>query len=329
MVATWKIKEVENLAERISKSKVVGLIDINGIPSKQFQQMRKGLTGKAQIRVTRGSIMKRAFEKAKLKDFDKYVQGSMGVVFTDLDPFRLNKLMKSSKTSAPAKPGSIANKDIVVPAGDTPFKPGPIIGDLQKVGVKAKIEGGKIIVTDDSLVVSEGEVISADLANVLTRLGIEPLEIGLEINAAYEDKIIYSGDILSIDEEKIIADMQKAYQQSLNLALNAGIYNSATINLFLRQAFSDAISLAINAEIINKETIGLMLSKANMQMLSLASKIPEGIDDELKGSVSSASAAAKAEEPKAEAKEGKKKKPKEEEKADEGGAASGMAALFG
>jgi len=282
MVATWKIKEVENLAERISKSKVVGLVNISGIPSRQFQQMRKGLRGKAEIKVTKNSVMKRAFEKTKLKDLGEYIQGSMGIVFTDLDPFKLNKLMKSTKTTAPAKPGSIANKDIVVPAGDTPFKPGPIIGELQRVGIKAKIEGRKIVVTEDSLVVREGEVISADLANVLTRLGIEPMEMGLEINAAYENGIIYTGDILNVDEEKTIANLKNAYQQALNLALNAKIYNSVTINLFLRKAFSDAISLAINAEIINKETIGFMLSKANMQMLSLASRIPGGLDDELR-----------------------------------------------
>lgn len=326
MVATWKIKGVENLAERISKSKVIGLVNISGIPSRQFQQMRKGLKGKAELKVTKNSIMKRAFEKTKLKDLGGHIQGSMGIVFTDLDPFKLNKLMKSTKTTAPAKSGSIANKDIVVPAGDTPFKPGPIIGELQKVGIKAKIEGGKIVVTEDSPVVREGEIISADLANVLTRLGIEPMEIGLKINAAYEDGIIYTGEILKIDEEKTVADLQSAYQQSLNLALNTGIYNSITINLFLRKAFSDAISLAINTEIINKETIEFMLSKANMQMLSLASKIPEGLDDELKGSVSAVPE--KKEELKEEIK-GKKEKPKEKEKATEEEAASGLANLFG
>lgn len=324
MVATWKIKEVENLAERISKSKVIGLVDISGIPSRQFQRMRKGLRGKAEIKVTKNSIMKRAFEKTKLKDLGGYIQGSMGIVFTDLDPFKLNKLMRSTKTTAPAKSGSIANKDIVVPAGDTPFKPGPIIGELQRVGIKAKIEGGKIVVTEDSPVVREGGIISADLANVLTRLGIEPMEIGLEINAAYENGIIYTREILEIDEEKTIANLKNAYQRALNLALNAKIYNSVTINLFLRKAFSDAISLAINAEIINKETIGFMLSKANMQMLSLASRIPEGLDDELRGSISIVS------EKKAEKiEEEKKEKPKEEEKATEEDAASGLANLFG
>lgn len=282
MVATWKIKEVGNLAEKISKSKVVGLVNISGIPSRQFQQMRKGLKGKVELKITKNSLLKGAFEKARIDKLVEYIQGPSGIVFTDINPFRLNKLIESIKTTAPAKPGSAANKDIVIPAGDTPFKPGPIIGELQRVGIKAKIEGGKIVITEDSPVIKKGEIISKDLANVLSRLGVEPIELGLEIRAAYEDGIIYPGDLLKIDEDKTIANLQNAYKESLNLALNSMIYNSTTIKIFLRNAFYNSISLAINAEIINKETIGFMLSKANMQMLSLSSRISKGLDDEPK-----------------------------------------------
>ncbi|MEA3255871.1 MAG: 50S ribosomal protein L10 [Candidatus Altiarchaeota archaeon] len=323
MVATWKIKEVENLAGQIKESKVVGLMNINGIPSKQFQEIRRGLRGKAELKVTKNSIIKRALEKKKL-DLGGYVQGQTGIIFTDLDPFKLSKLMSSTKTSVPAKPGNIANKDIIIPAGDTPFKPGPIIGELQKAGIKAKIEGGKIVVTEDSLVVRGGEVISADLANVLGRLGVEPMEICPEINAVYDGEVVYTGDILRIDDEKTVTDLQNAYQQSLNLALNAEVHNSVTVNLFLRKAFSDAISLAVNTEVINKESIGFLLSKADMEMHSLASRIPEGLGDEMKASVSPAPE----EKDEGVKKEGKTKEPGKEEKASEEEAASGLASLF-
>ena len=40
--------------------------------------------------------------------------------------------------------------------------------------------------TDDGKV-KEGEVISRDLANVLSRMGVPPVTIGLELAAAFED----------------------------------------------------------------------------------------------------------------------------------------------
>jgi ribosomal protein L10 len=41
MVATWKLKAVDELAKRMSNSKTVGLVNVSKIPSSQLQQMRK------------------------------------------------------------------------------------------------------------------------------------------------------------------------------------------------------------------------------------------------------------------------------------------------
>jgi large subunit ribosomal protein L10 len=304
MVATWKVKAVEELSQKMSKSKTVGLVKITKIPSSQFQQMRKGLRGKIELKVTKGSIIRRACEKANIKGLDAHVKGEVGVVFSELGAFKLAKLMKTTKTTAPAKPGSIAEKDIIIPAGDTPFKPGPIIGDLQKVGIKAKIQGGKIVITDDSPVVKKGGVISADLANVLARLNIQPVELGLTINTAYESGMIYPGDILNIDTETVLGNMVTAHSQAISLAYKAEIYNKETIKLFLHKAFTGGISLALNTEVVNKETIEMLLSKANMQMESVAAAAS--------GEIAPAPA------------EKKKEEPKNEEDA-----ASGLASLFG
>ena len=306
MVATWKLKAVDELAKRMSESKTVGLVNVSKIPSSQLQQMRKSLKGKVELKIAKSSIVRKACDKAKLGKLSEHVQGQVCVVMADTDAFKLSKLMKTTRTTAPAKPGSISEKDITIPAGDTPFKPGPIIGDLQKVGIKAKIQGGKIVITDDSPVVKTGGIISSDLANVLSRLGIQPVEIGLKINSAYESGVLYPADILNIDTEKTLVDLQAAHALSMNLAYNARIYNKETNKLFLLKAFTEAMSLAINTNVVNTETISLLLSKANMQMQSVAS---------------AASGDAPAGAPNVEEK-------KEEAKTEED-AASGLASLFG
>ena len=292
----------------MSKSKVVGVVSVSKIPSSQLQQMRKGLKGKADIKVAKGSIIRMACDKAKINGLSDHVKGQVGVVFADTDAFKLSKLMRTTKTTAPAKPGSIAEKDIIIPEGDTPFKPGPIIGDLQKVGIKAKIQGGKIVITDDSPVVKKGGVISADLANVLARLGIQPVEIGLSISAAYDKGMVYTGDILAIDTESTIAKMVRAHAESINLAYKAELYNKETIKLFVSKAFNEGISLAVNTNVVNKDTIEALLAKANMQMYSVASQAS--------GEAAAASGG--------KAEEKKKEEPKSEEEA-----ASGLASLFG
>jgi len=282
MVAPRKFKEVDELAEKMAQSKAIALINIEGIPSKQFQIMRKNLAGKAEVRISKNTLMARALDKAGIKDLKGCIQGSAGLVFTDLSPVKLSRMLKENRVSAYAKEGDIASRDIIVPAGDTPLAPGPIIGDLQNAGVKAKIEGGKIVVTKDSLVVKKGEVIDRMAANILSRLGIEPMEIGLELNAVYEEGLVYTGSILDVDEGTVLLDITSAHQNAFNLALNAGIINKETIKLSLQKAFSNSLNLALNAGVINAETIKISLSEANRQMLSLALRIPDGLDDDIK-----------------------------------------------
>src|SRR3989338_1052307 len=103
------------------------------------------------------------------------------------NPFSLYKILKKSKSSASAKAGQIAPRDLIVPAGPTPFTPGPVISELAAVGIKAGVEGGKVAVKVDSMIAKKGETIKPAVASMLTRLSILPMEIGLNLTAVYEN----------------------------------------------------------------------------------------------------------------------------------------------
>ena len=68
----------------------------------------------------------------------------------------------------------------MVPAQTTSFKPGPIVGELQHAGFPAAIEKGKVVLKKDVTIVKAGQTISREVAGLLTRLDILPLEVGLE-----------------------------------------------------------------------------------------------------------------------------------------------------
>ena len=285
MVAAWKLKDVDELAKKMAEFKAIALINIEGIPSRQFQAIRKELSGKAEIRVGKNTLIARALKKAGIKGLDRYIEGSSGLIFTNLNPFKLNRIVKENKAHTCAKEGDIAPEDIVIPAGDTQLAPGPIIGDLQEAGIKSKIDGGKIVVTRDSLVVRKGERINKKVANILSRLGVEPMEIGLNLRAIYEDNMIYTDSVLDIDEKWTISRLINAHQSAFNLAYNLGIINKETIKPLLQNSFINSLTLALKVKIINKETIKILISDAEKEMLSVASRIPDGLDDELKSIV--------------------------------------------
>ena len=331
-VAEWKKEEVKELKEMIEGHPVVGMVDLSDIPAPQLQKMRQSLRGSAKLKMSRKTLMDLALNdsgKTNVKVLVDHMDGQPALIFTEMNPFKLYKILEGSKTPAPARAGSIAIDDIVVPKGDTGFMPGPILGELQKIGIPAKIEKGKIVITEDKTIVAEGDVISRDVAGMLTRLDIYPLEVGINLKAAYEDETVYTSDILFIDEDKTLSDIQKAYTQALNLSVNAVVFNSVSTPVIISKAAGEALNLAFNAEVLTSKTTDLLLAKAYSQMLAVASEASaqnaEAVDDELREKLSAtASAAAKpVEEEKEEEEE------EEEEEDNEEDAAAGLGALFG
>jgi len=252
MPAKWKFKEVEELSKKISASPVVAVASITGLPSKQMQELRKKFHGEVEIKVVKNKLATLAFEKAKkpgIKELEKMIDGPTAIILSNNNPFKLSHLFSASRVKAPAKAGQTAPFDIVIPAGDTPFKPGPIIGDLQAVGIKAKIQGPIIVVTQDSPVIKKGETFSPKLANVLAQMDISPMEIGIDIRAALEEGIVYAANVLGISREKVLADIITAHQNAINLAVETGIFNKETTPILIEKAAREANALAAEAKI--------------------------------------------------------------------------------
>jgi len=332
-VAEWKKEEVNDIKELIKTHNVVGMANLADIPAPQLQKMRQNLKDTTVIKMSRKTLMSLALsesEKSNIDALSEHMEGQPALIFTDMNPFKLFKILEASKTAAPAKAGSIAPSDIVVPKGDTAFNPGPILGELQKVGIPAKIEKGKIVITKDKVIVAEGEAVPRDVAGILTRLDIQPMEVGIDLVAAYEDETIYTSDLLTIDEEKTLSDIQRVFSQALNLSVNASVYTKEAMPIIIQNASAKAMNLALNAEILTSKTTDLLLSKAYSQMLALASDLSdindEALDDELLDKLKSRP---KAVEVKEEEKEEDKEDEEEEEEEKEEDAAAGLGALFG
>lgn len=276
-VAEWKFDEVKGLSDLLTKSRVVGIVEIGGIPAPQMQQMRKNLHGSASLRSAKNRLIFRALEEAEkqvkgISGLKELVTGQTAIIATDMNPFKLFAQIKDTRTMAPAKGGEIAAHDIIVKEGDTPFKPGPIVGELQKVGIPAAIQEGKVVIREDKVIVPEGEKIPVDVAQMLTRLEIFPVEIGMTLHGVFEDGSIFKSDILDFDMDEFIGRMKQASTNAFNLALEAGWYNNLTIQPLILKAHLNATTLAISQGIVTKDTIKNLLSKAHANMLALKNK---------------------------------------------------------
>ncbi|MFO8015469.1 MAG: 50S ribosomal protein L10 [Candidatus Woesearchaeota archaeon] len=289
VVAPYKKKAVKEFEDLIMEYPIIGVVDMEDMPALQLQRMRAQLRDSVVLRMSKQRLMKLAIKnvKDKKKGIDQllqYFKGMPAMLFTKENPFSLYKTINKRKSPAPAKPGQTAPKDIVVKAGPTPFAPGPVIGELGALKIKAGVEGGKVAIKEDATVVKEGEEIKPEVASILTRLGIEPMEIGLDLVAVYEEGTIYTRDVLSIDEEEFMNSIMQAAQESINLAVEAGFPTSESTELMIQKAHSESKALAREADIFADELMEEIVGRANMEAESLKSQlnIPETATEENK-----------------------------------------------
>jgi len=286
-IPEWKREEVDELVDFLESYASVGVVNVAGIPSRQLQAMRRDLHGKAELRMSRNTLMERSLDEVDdgLEDLEEYVAGQVAFVGTNDNPFGLYKQLEASKTPAPINAGEVAPNDIVIPEGDTGIDPGPFVGELQQVGAAARIMDGSIKVTEDSQVLDAGEEVSQQLASVLAELGIEPKEVGLDLRGVYSEGVLFEPEDLAIDVDEYRADVQSAASAAFNLSVNASYPTARTAPTLLAKAAGEAKAVGISAAIEDPELVPDLVSKADAQLRALAAVIDdeEALPEELRG----------------------------------------------
>jgi large subunit ribosomal protein L10 len=270
-----KSTEVEAIKDILKEHKSVGIASLKKVRASQLQELKKSMAGKVYLRVLKNTLMKIAIEEmnqAELKKLEEYLDGSNVYFFTDLNPFKLALMLERGKVKTTAKSGDIAAFDVVVPAGNTAQPPGPIISQLNGVGLPTRIESGSVWVSKDTLVVRRGEAINEQLAGVLSKLGIKAVELGISMRAVYDNGLIITGDQLVVDVDATRKSVIQENQEAFALAMTIGYTSKDTIKPLLQMAHQKAIALAVSAAIPTKETIGDLIRKANAEASSLQEK---------------------------------------------------------
>lgn len=269
----WKREEVEQIKELASSHELIGLVDIYGIPAKQFQQIRRNLHGNAVVKVARNTLVAHAFNDlgGQFIDLNEKVTEHSALIFASGNPFKLFKSLEQTKTRRAAKAGEITPEDIVVSEGPTSFKPGPIVGELNSAGIPAAIDGGKVKIKQTKTVVKAGEAVSAKQADVLSKLDIKPMPVGLSLVAVCYEGEIYLPDVLAVDDEAYKAKITLAASQAFNLAVNAAIPTASTAvtEAQIAKAVREARNLGVEAPIYEKGVIEMIIGKAYRQASAL------------------------------------------------------------
>jgi len=279
-VSATKVEEVEKIKTLVKDFKVIGLAKLEKVPAKALHNLRDTLRGDVIIRMSKKKLIKKAFKESKKKNLLELADNIFGItamLFTNMNPIKLAMFLESKAVKGPAKPGDIAPDDIVVKAGDTKIAPGPIISELsQNLKLQTLIKNGTIHIRNDKVTHTAGQLIDAKQAQLLGRLGLEPMTIKLDFYSAWEDGEIIPTEVLHLDVNQVLDNVRLAASEALNLSLELGMITSDTIKPLMAKAIRSSVALALSLPIFIPELVDQYMAKATREASAINGVVFEG-----------------------------------------------------
>jgi large subunit ribosomal protein L10 len=275
-VSEQKAAVVENTVALLKKYDVIAAADLNKVQSSMLMDLRKSLRGQLEIKTLKNTLMRISMEKAQkpgTPEFIKAIAGQNMFLFTNGNPFKLAMNLEKSKVDSFAKAGDKALKELTVPAGNTGISPGPMISKFGALGIKTRIEGGNIWVVADTVVAEKGDAITADMADLLQRLGIKAAQSGLGLKVVYENGMIIPGADLIIDVPSYRKKLMDAAGGAFAVALMGAYVSPETAPRLLSMAQQQAKAVAVEAGYVTPDTAADIIAKAAAQAKSLQDKV--------------------------------------------------------
>ena len=137
-VSEFKKNELKELVSLIDSNNTLLLASINSLPARNFQKIKKKLSGKATVKVIKKRALSRSIESSKkenIKELKTHLKEDIAAILSDTDPFELAAILSESTSPVKAKTGQVSDKDIEIEAGMTEIPAGPAVSEFGNLGI--------------------------------------------------------------------------------------------------------------------------------------------------------------------------------------------------
>jgi len=236
------------------------LVQVDHVASKQMQDIRMELRGKAVVLMGKNTMIRKALElghakhpEAGLDRLRAAVQGNLGFIFATqcgLDDIR-EVLKKHTRLSA-AKSGQVSNVGLNLPAGPTGMDPSQT-NFFQALNIGTKIVKGQIELVSDFPILKVGDKVSPSAAVLLGKLGIKPFEYGMEVSQVFQDGSVFAAAVLDISDSVLITKFFAGIANMAAFSREVGVPTEAALPHMFGNAFRNVASLVADADFTAKE----------------------------------------------------------------------------
>jgi len=247
------------LQEWVQTYSKIMLVQVDNVGSNQIQQIRlsmrrEGKDDFAYILMGKNTLIRKILNHFleehpdhPIKELLPYIKGNIGLVFTNEDLTEVREKLLSVRKPAPAKVGSLAQKDVFVPPGATGCDPGQT-SFFQVLGIPTKIQRGQIEIVGEVHLVKKGEKVGPSEAALLDKLNIRPFDYGLMLEAVYNNGNVFDPAVLDISQDDLKAKFGAGVTLVASLCLGAGYPTLASVPHSVANSFQNLVAVAVECE---------------------------------------------------------------------------------
>jgi len=249
----------ERLQEWIKTYSKIMLVQVDNVGSSQIQQIRmtmrrEGQDDFAYILMGKNTLIRKIINEFLEENADHpikallpHIKGNVGLVFTNEDMTQVREKLESIRKPAPAKVGSLAQKDVFVPPGGTGCDPGQT-SFFQVLGIPTKIQRGQIEIVSEVHLIKKGDKVGPSEGALLDKLDIRPFDYGLMLGMIYNNGSVFSPEVLDISQEDLKNKFCAGVTLLASVCLGAGYPTLASVPHSVANAFKDLVAVAVECE---------------------------------------------------------------------------------
>jgi len=251
--ATWKSNFFLKITSLFDEYPKAFVVNADNVGSKQMQNIRQALRGKAVILMGKNTMMRKAIRghlesNPGLEKLLPIIKNNVGFVFTREDLSEIRQVLIDNKVQAPARAGAVAPLDVKVPAQTTTLGPEKT-SFFQALSIPTKITKGTIEILNEVSLIKEGDKVGSSESTLLNMLNISPFTYGLLIEQVYDSGTIFSPAILDITDDDIIARFMQGVRNIAAVSLQIGYPTAASVPHSIVNGFKKLLAVAVMTDI--------------------------------------------------------------------------------
>jgi len=240
-----------NLIETCPK---ILMISVDFVGSKQMQDIRQALRGKAEILMGKNTMIRTCLrnhmavnDSLNLQALIDVVGGNTGFVFCHGDMDEIRNICVSNQKPAAAKAGVVSMCDVTLAQGPTGMDPSQT-NFFQTLNIPTKIVKGSVELIAEVTVCKQGSKVSASQAALLTKMGIKPFSYGMKCTHVYDNGSVYDAAVLDITDEIVVGKFMGGIQNIAGLSREIGVPTEASLPHMTSSALKNMAALCADID---------------------------------------------------------------------------------